>query len=266
MTMPVRFELQLTAESLARWRIGRDGVSGEPSLPGAPVPLSYLVFLRAQPVLGCNFHDILERDPDRGLYGGVAYRAMSPLEVGQSLQAVSDVQERRTAESAHGTLTLTTLLTTYRCRGEVCATESVRMVDLPPGPRRKPAQDAVRAPRFEQVATIPGITRSQIAWLTVETGDVNALHLDGEYAKFRGFDDVVVPATLMNALFERELAAVCGLAGRPAQTLDVRYHGPTFPGEPLLLHARQDGNQFEFEAFVGTGTGASLRADGRAVF
>jgi acyl dehydratase len=257
---PVEFELLLSPEALSRWRIGRDGVIAAPPATGTPVPLPYLVFLRAQPVLGVNFHELLGRDPDRGLYGGVVYRQIEPLTVGQRVAASSVVQDRRTVASARGELTITTFLTTYRCDGVVHATEAVRMVDLPPMPEADgaaaPAAGAIRERVHPLLARIPAITRNQVAWLTVETGDTNALHLDAPYAAKRGFPDVVVPATLITALLEREIEAA---SARRVVELDVRYHAPTFPGEAIELCASVAGDAMAFQAFCGTG----LRAEGR---
>ena len=63
MTLPLSFNLAVTPESLARWQIGRDGVQAGTCKDGDAVPLTYLVFLRAQPLIGTSFHEILDRDP-----------------------------------------------------------------------------------------------------------------------------------------------------------------------------------------------------------
>jgi acyl dehydratase len=257
MMAPTSFTSTLTPDSVCRWRVGRDGRLGPPPLIGEEVPLSYLVFLRAQPALGISFHELLGRDPDRGLYGGVNYRLLATLRVGQTLAATSEITERRQVESANGILTLTTLLTTYRSDSVVCATEAVRMVDLPAGSPKSAGQKAPREPVHPLLASFPPISRNQVAWLTVETGDMNALHLDVEYARARGFGDVVVPATLITALTERELASD---AGERVVELDARYHAPTFPGEVLELHASRQGDEVSHEVFVQ----GKLRADGRA--
>jgi len=263
---PIDFELVLSAEAFSRWKIGRDGVIGQPPATGARIPLSYLVFMRAQPILGVNFHELLDRDPDRGLYGGVTYRAHRPLLVGQTLQARSEVQGRKVVETPRGPLTITTFLTTYCCEGVVHATESVRMIDTPPAPPAPvgtvahvppAAPAAVCEPKYPLLARIAPITCRQVAWLTVETGDINALHLDAAYAARRGYPDVVLPATLITALLEREIEAAFG---RHALEVDVRYSAPSYPGEAIDLHASISEDEVSFQALVGTG----LRAEGRA--
>lgn len=256
-TLPVRSTLVLRPEDVARWRFARDGVLAAPPAAGEPVPLSYLVFLRAQPALGIDFHQVLDRHPERGLYGGVVYEAgEAPLRVGQVLAVESDVAERRRTASRHGDLVLTTLRTTYRADGVPVATESVRMVDLPEGfvadrPAAPPAPSALPV-----LATLPGIERRSVAWLTVETGDINALHVDPVLARARGYADVVVPATLINALVERELVA----GGGCLQRLALRYHAPTLPGEALTLHAEEEDGAWTLELRHGD----TLRAQGDA--
>ncbi|MGE0797798.1 MAG: MaoC family dehydratase [Lautropia sp.] len=256
---PLDFELPLTAQAYGRWCFARDQALAAPAAPGTPVPLPFLVFLRAQPIVGVDFHEWLGRDPDRGLYGGVAYRELRPLRVGQCLAARAEVTRRREVASPRGQLTITTLLARYLCDGVEHATEEVRMIDLPSGPpgdaAANPPVAAPCDPAHPLLARVPPITRRQVAWLTVETGDVNALHVDAEYAAQRGFPDVVVPATLITALLEREIAAA---TGRPVQAIDVRYHAPTHPGEVIELYAAASSNPIEFQAIAG----GCLKADG----
>ena len=95
------------------------------------MPMSWAVFLRLQPVLCQRMHDLLGRDPDRGLYGGVVYRSHQPLRVGQRLQALGRVTDRRELDSPRGRLTLTTLTTVYSSGGQAVLEEAVQMVDLP---------------------------------------------------------------------------------------------------------------------------------------
>jgi len=261
MESPLAFEINITSESLNRWKIGRDGAIGAPPLPIERVPLSYLVFMRAQPILGVNFHELLGRDPDRGLYGGVAYREFAPMSPGQRLQAISYVQNRKVVPSPRGELTITTFVTDYSCDGLAHASEAVRMIDTPPVSQSikskldSPAK--VCEPTHPLLTSFPPITHRQVAWLTVETGDINALHLDAPYAARRGFPDVVVPATLITSLIERELEATLS---RYAVELDVRYSAPSYPGDSFDLYATSTDDTLVFQLLVGN----SLRAEGKA--
>ena len=251
------FQVCATPESVARWMIGRDARLPAPPREGDSLPLSYLVFLRLQPILGDSIHRMLDRDPDRGLYGGVTYRAERAPRVGEVFIARGEVTSRKEIAGARGTMVLRTLQTQYRNAASVVVSESVRMVDLPPGPPQPPPRGPAKPPAFPKVADLAPVTRTQIAWLTVETGDMNALHLDSRYAASRLYPDVVIPGTLTVAILERELERVLG---RPPRSLDLRLLAPCFPGEPYALHAgaAEDGLRFQLYA------GEELRAEGSA--
>jgi hydroxyacyl-ACP dehydratase HTD2-like protein with hotdog domain len=251
------FELVATPESVSRWQIGRDGRIGPVPRSGTALPLSYLVFLRVQPILGVSIHRLLERDPDRGLFGGVTYRAARVPRVGERFSASGSVTGRKQVSSPRGELTITTLVSSYRDAGSVVVEESVRMVDIPAGPPSPPAPAARRAPRHPKLADIAPITRTQIAWLTVETGDANALHFDPAYAASRLYPDVVVPGTLLAAVIEREAARVLGA---PLLELDLRLLAPTYPNEPLALHSSRGAQGLHFELL----SGDQVRAEGLA--
>lgn len=251
------FDLPVTGQSVARWMMARDDRITAPPPDGAPLPLSFLVFLRAQPILGLSLHAALGRDPDRGLYGGVSYRAPDLPRVGQALRGSSAVTARKTVDSPRGPMTITTLLTRYAGASLAPVEESVRMIDLPPGPApiaSPPPRDP--SPGFAPLAVLAPITRRQVSWMTVETGDVNHLHFDTAYASGRGYRDIVVPAPLISALVERELTR----HGGPVVELDLRFQAPTHPGDELALFGRHDGDQMQIEVFAG----GTLRLEGRA--
>lgn len=251
------FSLAATPESVARWLVGRDGGIAAAPKEGAPLPLSYLVFLRVQPILGMSIHRLLDRDPDRGLYGGVQYRAEREPRVGEVFIASGVVKSRREVASPRGMLVLRTLETQYRNSASTVVTESVRMVDLPQGPPQAPSRGPGRPPTLPKIVDIAPVTRTQIAWLTVETGDMNALHLDSVYAASRLYPDVVVPGTLTVAILERELARALG---RVPRMIDLRLTAASYPGEHWQLHAGTKGGGLAFELF----SGGELRAEGSA--
>lgn len=264
MTAPIEFDMRVTRESLANWLIGRDGHLVSPPQNGDEVPLSYLVFLRLQPILGTSIHDMLGRDPERGLYGGVRYSAERPLHVGDLLRASGRVVDRREVDSPRGRLVITTLAMDYCDNNTVVARESVRMIDLPIESSRapeasSPKRSAVAADTygFDQITVLAPITNRQVSWMTVATGDLNELHFDAQHARRRGYRDIVVPAPLISALIERELVRALS---RPLAELDLRYQAPTHPGESLDIRARQDGGQIELKVF----SGGSLSVEGRA--
>ena len=253
------FAIDVTAESVCRWLVGRDGDLPD-TLPAAgdPVPMSYLFFLRSQPASARSIHAELGRDPDRGLFGGVLYERHGGVFVGDRLDANAVVTERKIVDSPHGDMQLTTLVNRWTCDGNDAVTETVRMVDLPPGPPSPPAAGPDADTDLEAISTPITFTRKQIAWLTVETGDLNALHLDRSYAESRLFPDVVVPGTLIVPLVEKALQEK---TGTPLQRLDARFRAPTFPDEDIVVTAREDSDgSWRFEV-CGNG---QVRAFGKA--
>ena len=256
------FAIEITPESLCRWLVGRDdALPAKLPAAGAAVPLSYLFFLRCQPAAAVSIHDALDRDPDRGLFGGVRYERHGNLVVGDRLASSAQVSERKTVDSPRGEMVLTTLVNEWRTSGRLTVTETVRMVDLPPGPPVEPAAGPPLDPSFETIGEPTTFSRRQIAWLTVETGDLNALHLDPDYAAVRLFPDVVVPGTLIVPVAEKALIAA---AGKELETLDVRFRAPTYPGEEIVVRANRAPEDAEWPFEVcGGGT---VRAVGRARF
>jgi hydroxyacyl-ACP dehydratase HTD2-like protein with hotdog domain len=256
------FSIDVTPESYCRWLVGRDdALPDEIPAPGTDVPLSYLFFLRCQPAAAISIHTELGRDPDRGLFGGVRYQRQAGIVVGDTLNAVPQITERKSVDSPRGELTLTTLVNQWHAGNERVVTETVRMIDLPPGPPSKPGDGPAADPELGLIGNPTSFSRRQIAWLTVETGDLNALHLDRDYATSRGFPDVVVPGTLIVPFAERMLTTALGT---PLETLDVRFRAPTYPGEEITIAARKE-TEMEDWTFEISG-GGTVRADGRARF
>lgn len=256
------FSIDVTPESFSRWLVGRDDALPK-TIPeaGSDVPLSYLFFLRSQPAAAISIHAELGRDPDRGLFGGVRYQRHAGISVGDTLDASAKVTERKTVESPRGEMLLTTLVNQWHAGDTLAVTETVRMVDLPPGPPAEPAAGPGADTALGIVGEPTAFSRRQIAWLTVETGDLNPLHVDRDYATSRLFPDVVVPGTLIVPFAEKMLSTS---VGRNLETLDVRFRAPTYPGEEIFVAARKDTEMgdWTFE-IVGDDT---VRAMGRAQF
>ncbi len=254
------FTIDVTAESVRRWKMGRDGVfPADHPETGEDVPLSYLFFLRCQPAQGISIHAELGRDPDRGLFGGVRYERGCGVRVGDRLDGKAHVTERKSVDSPRGAMVLTTLVNEWRAESHLAVTETVRMVDLPPGPPAPPTAGHDADPSLTPIGAPVSFTRTQIAWLMVETGDTNALHVDRNYAVSRLFPDVVVPGTLIVPIAEKALSTA---AGRPLSVLDCRFRAPTFPDEEIVVTAAEDGEPgaWRFEV-VGDG---KVRAIGKA--
>lgn len=255
------YSIELSGESYCRWLVGRDDALPD-TVPqtGTDVPLSYLFFLRCQPAAAISIHTELGRDPDRGLFGGVRYQRHAGISVGDTLSAKATIAERKTVESPRGDMILTTLVNEWSNGDTPAVTETVRMVDLPPGPPSEPAAGPEADVSLGIIGEPASFSRRQIAWLTVETGDLNPLHVDRDYATSRLFPDVVVPGTLIVPFAEKTLATAIG---RAIDTIDVRFRAPTYPDEEIIVAARKDTEigDWKFEV-VGGGT---VRAVGRAV-
>jgi acyl dehydratase len=263
----IEFSVDLSADHAARWFFARDGVWPRSMRIGEPLPMSWAVFLRLQPILGVRIHDLLERDPHRGLYGGVNYRSSKPLSIGQRLDARAIVTDRREMDSPRGRLKVTTLTTTYREKGETVLEEAVQMIDLPApstsiaGSASPAKVDAREGASGELIAAIDqGFDRTRVAWMTAATGDTNPLHLDRLYAERRGFADVVVPAPLITAWVERALSERHG--GAALALLELRYQGATLPDQPLSLHEIPSAGPGKIELR----SGDQIRARGRFAF
>ena len=252
------FAHTITPESAARRLAARDGSFAVPPPPGTALPLSYLCFLRIQPAKGISIHRALGRDPDRGLFGGVSYRADRAPRVGDTFSSSAAVRERRTITSPRGELVLTTLDVTHRAADGAGIVESVRMVDLPPGPPQPPARGPIEATALPRATALGSAGAVQTAWMTVETGDMNPLHLDLAYAQSRLFPAVVLPGPLMAALIED---AVTRVAGRAPIGLAVRLRAANHPGEALSLYAEPTCARFRVH-----GPAGDLRAEGEAHF
>ena len=253
-----QFEIVATPEAVCRWMIGRDdALPDDMPTAGDEVPLTWLFFLRCQPATATSIHAALGRDPDRGLFGGVRYVRERPVRVGDILSSQARITDRKTVDSPRGAMVLSTLTNEWSVNGRLAVTETVRMVDLPPGPPVPPAAgpeaDATLAPLGDAVSFTP----RQIAWLTVETGDLNPLHVDRNYATGRLFSDVVVPGTLIAPLVEKRLSHA---AGAPVSMLDIRFRAATYPGESIVVTAAQHEGGWAFE-IVGSGR---VRAAGSA--
>lgn len=256
------FSIDVTAESYTRWLVGRDDALPQTvPEPGDDVPLSYLFFLRSQPAAAISIHRELGRDPDRGLFGGVRYQRHAGFSVGDTLTARATVSDRKSVDSPRGDMVLTTLVNEWRNGDELAVTETVRMVDLPPGPPSEPAVGPAANPDLGIVGEPISFSRRQIAWLTVETGDLNPLHVDRDYATSRLFPDVVVPGTLIVPFAEKMLSSSIG---QRIETLDVRFRAPTYPGEEICVAAQKDTEMGDW-TFEITG-GGTVRAMGRASF
>jgi acyl dehydratase len=108
----------------------------------------------------------------------------------------------------------------------------------------------------------PIVNRVDVSWVCVATNDPNPLHLDHEFARHAGFNDVVVPAHLLIGWIGQYFEEWCG---GPANILRwrIRFSAPVWPGDEITLRG-----ELKDAATMGgvfTGTVTATAKDGRTV-
>jgi 3-hydroxybutyryl-CoA dehydratase len=80
------------------------------------------------------------------------------------------------------------------------------------------------------------VTPAMMARFRDDSGDVNPLHVDRDYARGHGFGDVVVYG-LLSSSFYSTLVGVY-LPGRRCllHSIEVGFHSPVLPGDVLEVH------------------------------
>ncbi len=110
--------------------------------------------------------------------------------------------------------------------------------------------------------TCPIVNRVDISWVCVATNDPNPLHLDHEFAKKAGFNDVVVPAHFLIGWIGQYFEDWCR---SPANLLKwrVRFSAPVWPGDEITLKGEMTDSSGENGTFTGTVT--AITKDGKTV-
>jgi hydroxyacyl-ACP dehydratase HTD2-like protein with hotdog domain len=218
-----RFTVTVEPRLVAMHDFGRDGNLHPIPEPGTPAPWSFFTFLRQQLACGKTVHELTNRDPERGLAGGVAYRG-DQLAVGDVVEGSSRFASQRTVHRGAGALVVTEVETRWRAGGSELV-ETVTMLDQF-GTTARAAKDRVAAGG----EPLGAVSRVQIGWFTAATEDLQPLHHDPAFAAVRGFDDVLVPGTLLVAKVEKALRARGALTA-----LTARFVAPVYPNVELEL-------------------------------
>ena len=83
--------------------------------------------------------------------------------------------------------------------------------------------------------TLPGADREQLRQFSAGTEDPNPIHLDEDFAKAAGFEQVLQQGPMTTAHFARLLS---GAVGQDRLSwLDVSFLAPVYPDEALTLRA-----------------------------
>lgn len=82
-------------------------------------------------------------------------------------------------------------------------------------------------------ATVPAVSRAQIARYACVIGDFNPIHVDEQFALAAGMPSVIAHGPLTLALAIDALVAQVGAA--TLRSLEARLTAPVFPGDDLVL-------------------------------
>jgi 3-hydroxybutyryl-CoA dehydratase len=79
------------------------------------------------------------------------------------------------------------------------------------------------------------VTEQMMSGFLAQTGDINPLHVDAEYARSRGFDSVVVYGLLASSFYSTLVGVY--LPGRDAllHGLNLSFQKPVYVGVPLQV-------------------------------
>ena len=147
--------------------------------------------------------------------------------------------QREISDKASGR-PLATLTQTTFCRGDGGFGGPKR--DTPP-PHALPA----RAP--DGVCDLP--TRPEMALIYRLSGDVNALHVDPEFAKAAGYPRPVLHGlATFGVAGHALLKAVCGYDPARLTAMAGRFSAPVFPGETIRTEFWRDGGVVSFRVRV----------------
>lgn len=72
------------------------------------------------------------------------------------------------------------------------------------------------------------------------SGDVSPLHLDGDFARSRGFAGRVVHGVLLGGLASRMVGVHLPGANALIQSVNLRFHVPVYAGDSLRVHGVVD--------------------------
>jgi len=83
--------------------------------------------------------------------------------------------------------------------------------------------------------TLPGANREQLRQFSTGTEDPNPIHIDEEFARTAGFDQVLQQGPMTTAHFARLLIRAVG--NDRLSWLDMSFLAPVYPDEALTLRA-----------------------------
>ena len=215
-------------------------------LPTFAVVMGYSAYWLRRPEIGVTWEKVVHGEHGMKLYAPLApqgtvigrTRILDVVDKGESRGALV-YSQREIFDKASGRLLATLTQTTF-CRGDGGFGGPKR--DAPP-PHVMPE----RAPD----GFVDFATRPEMALIYRLSGDVNALHVDPDFAKAAGY-----PRPLLHGLATFGVAghallkAVCGYDPARLTAVAGRFSAPVYPGETIRTAFWRDGDVVSFRSSV----------------
>ena len=215
-------------------------------LPTFAVMLGYAAYWLRLPEIGVTWEKVVHGEHGMTLHAPIApqgtvlgrTRILDVVDKGEGKGALV-YSQREIVDKTSGRLLVTLKQTTF-CRGDGGFGEAKR--DTPPS-HALPA----RAPD----GVIDFATRPEMALIYRLSGDVNALHVDPDFAKAAGFPRPVLHGlATFGVAGHALLKAVCSYDPARLTAMAGRFSAPVFPGETIRTEFWRDGNVVSFRARV----------------
>jgi acyl dehydratase len=215
-------------------------------LPTFAVMLGYAAYWLRRPEIGVTWEKVVHGEHGMRLHAPVApqgtvigrTRILDVVDKGEGKGALV-YSQREILDKASGRLLVTLKQTTF-CRGDGGFGGLKREV---PPPHALPA----RAPD----GVIDFATRPEMALIYRLSGDINALHVDPDFAKAAGFPRPVLHGlATFGVAGHALLKAVCGYDPARLMAMAGRFSAPVYPGETIRTEFWRDGNVVSFRARI----------------
>ena len=215
-------------------------------LPTFAVMMGYAAYWLRLPEIGVNWEKVVHGEQGLKLHAPVApqgtvigrTRILDVVDKGAGKGALI-YSERMISDKASGRLLATLTQTTF-CRGDGGFG----------GPKREtPAPHALPARAPDGIFDLA--TRPEMALIYRLSGDVNALHVDPDFAKAAGFPRPVLHGlATFGVAGHALLKAVCGYDPTRLTAMGGRFSAPVFPGETIRTEFWRDDNVVSFRVRV----------------
>ena len=215
-------------------------------LPTFAVMLGYTAYWLRRPEIGVTWEKVVHGEHAMRLHAPLApqgtvigrTRILDVVDKGEGRGALV-YSQRDIFDKASGRLLVTLNQTTF-CRGDGGFGGAKREA---PAPHAIPA----RAPD----GVVDFSTRPEMALIYRLSGDVNALHVDPDFAKAAGFPRPILHGlATFGVAGHALLKAACGYDPARLIAMAGRFSAPVYPGETIRTEFWRDGNVLSFRARV----------------